>query len=244
MTIVKDAQEFTPGTRVELFDVNFMKLGSALFHFCSSYDLTNPTDPKPVRWRGINYSPIPIEASGFEYSGKGTMPRPTLKISNVLLLPSALINQFGDPLGAKVTRWVTFSDYLDNGATPDDNQHFPPEIFVIDRKKSQNKLVVEFELASVLDQQGKKLPGRQVLAGVCTHTYRVYGGIDEDGADYFNYIRVTCPYVASVYYKGNGEATANADEDECGKRLVDCKLRFGIAPLPYRGFPAVGGVKR
>ena len=47
--------------------------------------------------------------------------------------------------------------------TPDSTQRFPDEIYYVDRKSLENRDVVEFELASVFDLAGVKLPKRQVL---------------------------------------------------------------------------------
>ena len=47
--------------------------------------------------------------------------------------------------------------------TPDSTQRFPDEIYYVDRKSIENSDVVEFELASVFDLAGVKLPKRQVL---------------------------------------------------------------------------------
>ena len=54
--------------------------------------------------------------------------------------------------------------YLDNGATPNPDVHFVPDIYTIDRKSAQTKILIEFELAAILDQQGKVIPARQIIA--------------------------------------------------------------------------------
>lgn len=134
-------------------------------------DLTSP-DVTPLWWQGNAYTPIPISAEGFEISGRGALPTPTIKISNVGLIPSSIISEFGDPVGSKLTRWVTYSHYLDDGPLADPNEHYLPEIWVVERKKVQNRLFVEFELSAAMDQQGRKLPGRQVIRDACILRYR------------------------------------------------------------------------
>jgi phage-related protein len=47
--------------------------------------------------------------------------------------------------------------------TPDSSQKFPLEIFFIDRKKTENRENVIFELVASFDLQGVKVPKRQVL---------------------------------------------------------------------------------
>ena len=47
--------------------------------------------------------------------------------------------------------------------TPDPTATFDEQIFIIDRKSTENRDVVEFELAATYDIQGVRLPKRQVL---------------------------------------------------------------------------------
>ena len=56
---------------------------------------------------------------------------------------------------------------LESGAnpfgSPDPTATFPDEIYFIDRKVSENRSLVEFELAASFDLDGVRLPKRQVL---------------------------------------------------------------------------------
>ena len=47
--------------------------------------------------------------------------------------------------------------------TPDPTATFDEQIFIIDRKSTENRDVVEFELAATYDIDGVRLPKRQVL---------------------------------------------------------------------------------
>ena len=47
--------------------------------------------------------------------------------------------------------------------TPDPTAKFPDEIFYIDRKTTENRSVIEFELAASFDLHGVRVPKRQVL---------------------------------------------------------------------------------
>ncbi len=242
-------QQLSPGRLVELFDFDVSKLGGGVYRFCSSFKETGD-----LTWRGMTYAPLPVIAEGFEVSGKGQLPKPTLKLSNVALVGSALISEFGDPLGAKVTRWLTFSEFLDGGAYADENQHFIPQIFVVERKKTQNAVMVEFELSASIDQEGRMLPGRQIVRNYCGHRYRRW----DAATGQFDYVDATCPYAGSdsveggagpetPYFDATGTPVAEnqPEKDTCGKKLSDCKLRFGRnAELPFRGFPGVGRIRR
>ena len=57
---------------------------------------------------------MPIEADGFDYSGK-TLPRPKLKIANILGTITSLLLTLPQGLeGAKVTRLRTLERYIDD----------------------------------------------------------------------------------------------------------------------------------
>ena len=247
--IEKDAQKLILGRKVELFEFDATSIdGSTLYRFCSSYK-----ESADIVWQGEIFTKIPIVVSGVEKSSTGPFPTLNLRIDNIGLLPAAMIASLGDPLGAKVTRWLTFSDFLDDGPRADPNQHFPPEIFVVERKVYQTKLAVEFELSSSIDAEGVELPFRLVLRDACTHIYRRWVPDDSlPGAGAFDYTVATCPFAGSddveggtetPYFKQNGDATTNPALDICGKRLTDCEKRFGKDDLPFNGFPGVARIR-
>ena len=47
--------------------------------------------------------------------------------------------------------------------TPDPTATFPDEVYFIDRKSTENRDIIEFELAASFDLNGVRLPKRQVL---------------------------------------------------------------------------------
>lgn len=191
-----------------------------------------------VFFGGVEYKPAPIELNNMEWSGQGSLPRPTLRINNIGGLAGALVARFGDILGAKVTRLQTFKSFLDGEATPDSSAIYEPDIFTVDRKSAHNRTFIEFELAADFDQQGVKLPKRLVLRDACDHSYRQWSLV---GGGHFVY--GTCPYTDFFYFRSDGSAGLTPQEDICGKRLHDCILRFGDnARLPFRGFPGAAEV--
>ena len=130
-----------------------------------------------IIWQGNTYDKFPIAAEGFEYSGRGTLPRPTITVSNVLGTITALMSTvnattpFNDLQGAKFVRIRTLSRFLDAAnfpsnqnpfGTPDSTAELPQEIYFIDRKTIETREVVQFELVSALDLQGIRAPKRQV----------------------------------------------------------------------------------
>lgn len=113
--------------------------------------------------------------------------------------------------------------------TADPNEHFLDEIWFIERKVSETKEVVEFELTTAIDLNGEQLPGRQIISGVCGWLIR--GG----------YRGPFCGYTGPAVADANDVPTTDPARDQCGGRVGSCKLRFGAdKPLPYGGFPASG----
>jgi len=198
-------------------------------------------DGSPVIFGGYTYTLYPIEAEGFEKGSEGTMPTPTIKVSNVLGGISSILQEYGDLVGATVRRIRTFRKFLDDQETADPDAYFPIDEFVVNRKTSQNKVYVEWELRSVLDLEGKYIPKRVCLRNICTHRYRIWrenADLPEGGQ--FDYTCAECPYTGTNYFQKDGNPTTIAADDKCGKRLSDCKKRFGDnAELPYGGFPGM-----
>ena len=154
-----------------------------------------------VVWQGKTYYPAPIQAEGFESTSKGVLPRPTLSIasqsqtgSDQLALLKHEIRKLGDIINAKVTRRRTFAKYLDKinfaygqaslsenaqqlpqGYEPDPYAELPKDIYFIERKATENKNVLTYELSSILDLEGIKIPKRVIVSDKCVWQYRGIG---------------------------------------------------------------------
>tara|TARA_R100001440_G_scaffold18252_2_gene30771 strand:+ start:1007 stop:1585 length:579 start_codon:yes stop_codon:yes gene_type:complete len=130
-----------------------------------------------IIWQGNTYDKFPLIATGFEYSGRGRLPRPTFTVSNILGTITSLMasvnvtTPFNDLQGAKIIRIRTLAQFLDAAnfpssknpyGTPDSTAELPQEIYFINRKTLENRNVVQFELVSALDLQGVRAPKRQV----------------------------------------------------------------------------------
>lgn len=228
MSLSVDVQSAAPGAQVELFDLDATALGGGVSRFIKG----NPASGLVV-WKGNVYTPAAFVAEGFGADGRGALPQPRIRIAKSPALMSLLLG-FGDLIGATLTRWRTFSKYLDGQPEADQGAHFPPDIFSFDRKSADNKVFIEWELRAAMDQQGKQLPARQALRDICGSRYRVWDA--EAGA--FDYSRATCPYSGAGCFDVLGAPTSQAG-DKCGKRLSDCKLRYGANPLPADMFPGV-----
>lgn len=226
--ITSEIQKFNPSAIMELFVVDLTSLGGSTYYFHAGKNGLNSN----VVWQGNTYFPYPVVATGFDYSTNGQLPRPKMVFSNVTGTITALVLQYADIVGAKITRKRTLAKYLDAinftgsvNANADATAEFPDEIYYIDRKTTENKNIVEFELAAAFDVTGVQLPRRQIIQNVCVWQYR--------GAE--------CGYAGTNYFDANDNAVGGSGHDICGKRLSSCKARFGeYAELPFGGFPAAG----
>ena len=197
-------------------------------------------------WQGNAYTPIPIKATGFEKTGNGAFPKPKLAMSNLTGAGSLLMQAYGDIRGATVKRTRLYADHLDNGPEPDPAAFYTPDMFTLVRRSQQDAQVIEFELASKLDQQGVQLPRRQILRDVCEAKYRVWNPALNGGAGGFDYTNATCPYSGPAMFDTNGDAVTNGAEDVCSHTLrLGCRKRFGTqGDIPFGGFPMVGRFRR
>jgi len=221
-------------------------------------DIKFGTDPET----GVTliYPAAPVEVDGFEFSGRGTLPRPTLKVANV---NNAITSEMArlNPLGAKVQRIRTFAKFINatnfNEQVPfavesdiadalttetgdslimqtfndtADENAKIVETWYIDRVSGENQQFVEFELAPKIDLVNISLP-RRTIEEFCPWTYR--------GTE--------CGYVGDTCFTVNDSTIDAADKivdssgkvinDICGKKLSSCKKRFGgNVDLPYGGF--------
>ena len=227
----EELAKINPSAVIELFE---LRLDSTLHGSSDVYRFhagANAAVSGNIVFNIQTYTRIPIKAEGFEYSNTGTLPRPTLSISNLdstmttLLLLVNATTAGNDLGGAEVRRIRTLKKYLDGESAADPNARWPEERWFVDRKASESRDSVTFELASKFDLAGQKIPKRQVIANVCQWKYR----------------SSECSYTGTDYYDVNGNEVSTEAEDVCGKRVASCKLRFGdTAELPFGSFPGAG----
>lgn len=227
----EELAKINPSAIIELFE---LRLDSTLHGSSDVYRFhagANAAVSGNIVFNSQTYTRIPIKAEGFEYSNTGTLPRPTLSISNLdgtmttLLLLVNATTAGNDLGGAEVRRIRTLKKYLDGESAADPNARWPEERWFVDRKASESRDSVTFELASKFDLAGQKIPKRQVIANVCQWKYR----------------SSECSYTGTDYYDVNGNEVSTEAEDVCGKRVASCKLRFGdTAELPFGSFPGAG----
>jgi len=175
--VFSNLQSMNPSAVIELFT---LQLSTALhgantiyrFHAGSSLNANGE-----IVWAGNSYLRFPVQASGFAFQ-KGQLPRPKISISNATGLISSILLSVNettpgnDLTGATVTRIRTLAKFIDavnfaDGTNPtaDPNAEFPKEVYAVDRKSTETRELVEFELAAPTDLAGVRIPKRQ-----CTRT--------------------------------------------------------------------------
>jgi lambda family phage minor tail protein L len=219
MTITADIQTLEPGALIELYELDCTAMGGDVLRFHAHLQSGD------ILWQGVEYSPWPIQAAGFERTGDASQPAPTVTVANVDGSISALCIALGDLCGAKVKRHRTLAKYLDEQPGADPAEEMPVELWYVEQKTSETNLNVEFTLSSALDFSGTQLPSRQVVAGLCQWAYK---GLE-------------CGWSGITFFDKNNNPTGDPALDACGKRLSSCKVRFGATnPLPFGGFPSAG----
>ena len=163
--VFSEVQKINPSAIIELFT---LQLDTSLHGANTVYRFhagSNLNANGQIVWASNSYLRFPIEATGFKYQ-RGQIPRPKFIVSNALGTMSAIlltVNQTttgNDLTGATFTRIRTMARFLDAVnfpgntnpfGTPDPTAEFKRQIFTVDRKSTENREVVEFELAGAID---------------------------------------------------------------------------------------------
>ena len=110
-------QDLSPDAKLDLFEIDLSPVTGTntpddhVYFHAGTNGLR-----QQVVWQGKTYTNTPIDASGFDFTTKGTMPKPKLSISNIHSAVTAIIESDevgGDITGAKVIRRQTYLRYLD-----------------------------------------------------------------------------------------------------------------------------------
>ncbi len=184
---VSALQSINPGAIIELFTLTLDATlhGSTTVH--RFHNGSNMNANGNIVWAGNTYEKFPIQCEGFQFGSTGTLPRPTISVSNIFgtitaLLQAANQTTIGNDLnGTKLVRIRTLAKVLDavnfEGntnpyGTPDPTAEFPQEIYFLDRKITETRDVVQWEAISALDLVNVKLPKRiatrEIFPGIGT----------------------------------------------------------------------------
>lgn len=230
-TIQAESQSLSPSASISLFVLDASFVGGTLMHFVQGNEHDGP-----VSFGGIEYVAMDVEFEGLETSGVGALPTPTIRVGNSDGVWQAMLNTFGGLEGCTLHRIRTYERFLDGHADADAQAFYGPDTFRIERKAIENLTNIEWELSAAIDQEGKQLPGRQVIRDTCLWRYRVWN----PGTASFDYAKAQCPYTGSQAYDINDLPVADPSKDVPSRRLSCCRTRFGRAnPLHFGGFPGV-----
>jgi lambda-like phage minor tail protein L len=224
MTLIADIHKLTPTALMDLYSVDLNSIGvGQVYYFYAGQD----TDWTPVVYQGNTYSPWYLKMTGLEKRGSGSASRPVAEIGNAEQVITNLCRVYQDMAGATVRRRRTLANYVLNNVG-----EYYDEYYLIERKADETPETVKFELASPLDFLDKQLPGLLALASGCPHRYK--STANGSGCSWPG----TNP---ALWFDRNGASVGSVGLDVCGKRLSDCKLRFGANnPLDYGGNPGLG----
>ena len=263
--LTSDLQGISPTEIIELFqlELNNEQHGTTTTHYFSA---AREGGAGGIVFGGQTYTAIPLEADGFAYNGQGSLPRPTLRVSNLFSTITALISTLPNGLeGAKVTRLRTLAKYIDsenfigsgyetyvvegywevgytaNNTTADSTAIFPKEIYYVDRKSAENRNLIEFELASAFDLAGVRAPKRQCISR-CQWVYKsAECGYDPNTDPGKTIDGVTYKFFTAKDEEKIGDNAVTEADDVCGKRQSSCECRFGENnELPFGGYPGIG----
>lgn len=262
-TLTNRARSLQPGNLLVLYQLDMAIQGGPILYFHNGMTQGSQN----IVFQANTYIPFPIQTEGYEENTKGVFPRPVLILSNIGSYITALLRAYGDLIGCVLTRKITMAEFLDGAAGADATAEFRPQIFTIERRRTETNTFVEFELATKADAEAAVVPARQIK-NVCQWIYRGpdcgYTGLpktDVYGATLTPVTNRGAYNVATTYALGdyhytvvngvqvfwvslaNSNTAALSDMtkwrmDVCKKQLSDCKLHFGtFNPLPFEGFP-------
>ena len=126
-------------------------------------------------------------------------------------------------VGTRVTRYVTdalaaegmnWADGTNPYGTPQQTNH-RIDRWVITRTLEETLTEVKAQMQGERAFWGDLV--RPDVPGRCYHTYR--------GA--------ACGYTGTSYWDATGKSVANAEDDVCGLRVKDCKLRYPSGAIPF-----------
>jgi len=247
--LAEELQKLAPTAIIDLFEVTLTEktngVASILRYHAGKNGIT-----EDITFGGEVYPAVPVEVDGFEFSAKGTLPRPTLRVANVNNAITSLIVQY-NLLAAKVERIRTFAKFIDT-ENYDQNPPFAPESDVednfatqgsdtlvmqtfndtsdpdakivetwyVDRIATESLEFVEFELTPKIDLTNLALP-RRTIEEFCPWRYK--------GTE--------CGYTDDACFTVDDVRTSDKSQDVCGKRVSSCQARFGLKQdLPFGGF--------
>jgi lambda family phage minor tail protein L len=182
---VNSVLSLDPTTYLELYEIYVdPSVGFIRIHSGKNFN-------RNIIYKGEAYLCAAVEFSGIEVNSSGSLPRPTLTISNVNSIVTNYIKNKNDLTNVLITRIKVYLKNIDDENFPKrknpffgykekwNSKGYGPSFFsdkyYINTKKSENKYSVEFELSSPFDMENAKLPARKINDNLCPFIYRGLG---------------------------------------------------------------------
>ena len=197
------------------------------------------TSTHEIVWGGQLYSPLPMDASGFELTTRGAFPQPTVTISNLYGAGNLLLDSYKGLVGAEIVRILTLRRFLDDGETPDPQRlHHARQVSWSRRRPATTPSPSPSSWRAAWTSRA-----RSCRAGKSSATSAPTPIASFDPATgAFDYSLASCPYTGAANFD-TANAPTDAAHDQCSRNLVGCQLRFPGQVLPARFFPGVGKVR-
>ena len=181
--ITTDAQTLAIDSAiVELYELELNNTTTLFFY--PGYDENNSLvkfhpvgEPNKNNTNDANtYQALPMLLEGIESTAQGANNRPTITIANVLSVFRAALQaqnfSYNDVIGKRLTRRLTLAKYLVGGSSDDSPLEMPMRRYYVDRIATEDRTMVQFELASPFDVDNIKLPNRVVVGKYCSWEYQ------------------------------------------------------------------------
>lgn len=245
---------------VDLFEITLQNSSSIDVRFVSG--LANGVDNiyfPSINGQSLNeYVAIPASIGNIETSSGGASNRPTFEVANLISLGRSIENNSDgsndeqtwqeilesrniakpeDILGARLTyrRTLLKNTYKSSdvsGWSTTLPVEFPKAVYIMERVKGENTLVVSYELVSPFDLEKVKLPNRTIVGKYCSWKYQ---GIDINQDE-----RSGCPYPTSDSAQPK---FFNIDDDEITGITSGYTAQGSYSPGTKIKYPTSGFVK-
>jgi len=235
--VAREALSLDPSQLLEFYLIyyDWPKDAFSALAICPFVNGSAPT----ILWQGQAYAAFPIEGSGFESKGDQSLPRPRIRVSNKDSIISKYLRTHNNLIGAKVIRKRTFAKFLDdenfpNGENPyydvetgstlaSPTSHLIDQTYYINRRITETKHAVEFELSTVFELDNVYLPNRNVYSTYCTFIYRGHG----------------CRYDGEVKTTGENDVFRDADGVEINLKTAAVRGASWFEDVTYNKGDAV-----
>jgi lambda family phage minor tail protein L len=142
---------------VELYTLDLTKIGGSVYRYTPHF-----ADGGTLVFASVTYLSMPIITEGWEVTSTGTQPRPTISLTNVNQVMLNAVITLGDLVGADVILVRTFEKFLDGKPGADPTMKLPSQVMQIEQKLVHTDSVITWQLSSILDKFGSKLPAQQL----------------------------------------------------------------------------------